>query len=386
MLSWTVTYSENTPTVAIHKPLLKIFMNILRNIICLTLFLTLFACRNNAQMNQRNIQSVITDTTTIKDENTENIIDYDNTKVIREVYVIDRTGTEIKQRADKNSKTIGTYEFGAKLDVIEETDDWLGVRERITKEYLKNGNIIESTDWEKVYVLKSKTGSINEIILVPKDLNIISSLTINKKTENFETGVELKDFLKIELIDKFLFDNKRSSAVNFLLADTTRIKKQHGIIELKCKAKVKKYIDKPYAEENMQVFYYLGQFEFLNKYLINCSYYEGSDYRFIDKTSGEETHNFGAYPHISADKKHIICIYTNPYETTADLELYSIEDKQIKHKMSARFKNWMPTIEHGEMFWSTDGYLYLTVNHVNSFWKPDGNLNDKCQYIRIKIL
>jgi hypothetical protein len=54
--------------------------------------------------------------------------------------------------------------------------------------------------------------------------------------------------------------------------------------------------------------------------------------------------------------------------------------------MSASFKNWMPTVEHGEMFWSIDGYLYLTVNHVNSFWKEDGNLNDECQYLRIKIL
>jgi hypothetical protein len=88
------------------------------------------------------------------------------------------------------------------------------------------------------------------------------------------------------------------------------LKKKKGIIELKCQAKVKKIIDKPDAEESMQVFNYVGQFEFLNKYLIGGSYYEGLDYKFVDKSSGEVTQTFGEYPNISADKKHIICIYT----------------------------------------------------------------------------
>lgn len=350
------------------------------------MILTLFSCGNNGQTNEKTVQSSLTDTTTAEGENAGNKIDYDNTKVIQNVYVTDRTGTEIKQQADKNSKTIGAYEFGAKLDVIEETEEWLGVRDRITREFTRKGSKIESTAWEKIYVLKSKTGSINEIKLIPSDLNIITSLTSNQKTENFETGKELNDFLKIELIDKQLFDSKRNSEVNFLLADTTEIKKKNGVIELKCQTKIKQYIDKPDAETEMQIFQYVGQFKFLNKYVIGGAYWEGLDYKFIDKSSGEETQTFGEFPIISADKKNIICIYTNPYETTADLELYSIDGKQIKHTMSASFKNWMPTVKPGEIFWSTDSFLYLTVNHVNSFWKQDGNLNDKCQYIRIKIL
>jgi len=361
-------------------------MKTLLNITFSTLLLTFFSCGNNGQPNETTVQGSVSDTLTTEDENSGNKIDYDKTKILKSIYVVDRKGTEIKQQADKKSKTLGTYEYGTKLDVIEETEEWFGVRDRITREFLRNGSKIESTGWEKVYVSKSQTGSINEITLVPSDLNIISSLTTNKKAENFETDKELNDFLKIELIDKRLFDSKRSSSINYLLADTTEIKKKKGIIELKCQAKVKKYIDKPDAEESMQVFNYVGQFEFLNKYLIGGSYYEGLDYKFVDKSSGEETQTFGEYPNISADKKHIICIYTNPYETTADLELYSINNKQIKHIMSASFKNWMPTVEPGEMFWSNDGYLYLTVNHVNSFWKQDGNLNDTCQYIRIKIL
>jgi len=363
-------------------------MKTLLHITFSTLLLTIFSCNNSGQTNDKTFQSSVIDTLSSEDENTGNIIDYDKTKIIKSIYVVDRKGTEIKQQADKNSKTLGTYDFGVKLDVIEEAEEWFGVRDRITREFLRNGSKVESTGWEKVYVLKSTTGSINKITLVPSDLNEISSLTINQKTETFEEGKPLNDYLKIELIDKQQFDKMKNSSVSYILPDTTETKKKNGVIELKCKNTIKKYIDrdKPDDETGIQAFNYIGQFEFLNKYLIGGSYYEGLDYKFIDKSTGEETQTFGEYPNISADKKNIICIYTNPYETTADLELYSINDKLIKHTMNASFKNWMPTVEPRKMFWSTDGYLYLTVNHVNSFWKQDGNLNDKCQYIRIKIL
>ncbi len=361
-------------------------MNRIPQITFTTILLTILSCKNYGQASNKSAQSTISDTLKTEDKNTGIKIDYNKTKVLLNVYVVDRNGTEVKQQADKNSKTLGRYDYGTKLGVIEDNREWFGVRERITREFIRNGSIIESTGWEKVYILKNQTGSIKDIYLIPSDLNIISSLSTNQKTENFETSKKLEGFLKIELIDKQLFESKRSSSVNFLLTDTTEIKKKNGTIELKCKSKVVKYIDKPNEEESMQIFHYVGQFEFLNKYLIGGSYYEGQNYIFVDKTSGEETQTFGEYPIISADKKHIICIYANHYENTADLELYSINNKQIKHKMSASFKNWMPTVDSGEIFWSTDHFLYLTVKHVNTFWKQDGNLNDKCQYIRIKIL
>jgi hypothetical protein len=211
-------------------------------------------------------------------------------------------------------------------------------------------------------------------------------LTINQKTEYFETDKKLTKYLTLELIDKSLFDNQKNSAVCFLLTDTIVKKKRNGILELKCKNKTVKYVDKPDAEVDVQVFNYVGQIEFLNKYLISGAYWESGDYKFIDKTSGEETNTFVDYPYISPDKKSIICINTNHFNFTAYLEFYTISGNEIKQIMSASFKNWMPTLSNGKMFWSSDGYLYLTVNHVNSFWKTDGNLNDKCQHIRIKIL
>jgi hypothetical protein len=357
-------------------------MKTLLNILFSILLLTLLSCNNGEQSKHNPVK----DPTAIEEENAGITINYDSTKVIKTAYVTDRKGVDIKQQANKNSKTLGTYGYGTKLEVIEETEDWFGVRDRITREFYRDGCKIESTTWEKVYVVKNKTGSIEEIKLIPSDLNIISSLTINQKTEYFETDKKLTKYLTLELIDKSLFDNQKNSAVCFLLTDTIVKKKRNGILELKCKNKTVKYVDKPDAEVDVQVFNYVGQIEFLNKYPISGAYWESGDYKFIDKTSGEETNTFVDYPYISPDKKSIICINTNHFNFTADLEFYTISGNEIKQIMSASFKNWMPTLSNGKMFWSSDGYLYLTVNHVNSFWKTDGNLNDKCQHIRIKIL
>ena len=233
---------------------------------------------------------------------------------------------------------------------------------------------------------KISENKTDDDLLVSSDLNIISSLNVNQKTEFFENGKQLTEYITLELIDKALFDSKKNTAINFLLADTIAVKKKNGITELKCKNKTVKYIDKPEDNDGMQIFTYVGQMDFINKYLIAGSYYEGGDYMFVDKTSGEKTNTFVDYPYISPDKKNIICINSNGYETTADLELYEISEDKVNQKMSASFKKWMPLLENNEMFWNRDGYLYLTVHNVKSFWNEKGLYNNKYQYIRIKIL
>ncbi|WP_293916146.1 MULTISPECIES: SH3 domain-containing protein [unclassified Sphingobacterium] len=346
------------------------------------------ACGNSQKTTNTTVQdTTVRDSSVVAESDDEGIpIDFDSTKVLKTTTVTDRSGAELKQQANEQSKKLGRYTYGTRLEVIEENDKWYGVRDRITRNHTKDGQEIETTRWEKVYVLKSKTGSMKEITLVPGDLDIISLWVKNEKSEYFENGKQLKEYLKIELIDKSLFESKKQTAVNFLLADTTKIQKKNGVIELKTQNKTVRFTDKPDAEEDMQIFKYEGQIEALNSYLISGSYYESMDYRLIDKTSGEEKQVFGEFPYISPDKKHIISIYANPYESTGDFELYTITDKRIKQVISVSFKNWMPAVDPGELFWSNDGYIYLTANHVNSFWMENGQLNNTYQYLRIKVL
>ena len=353
----------------------------------LFIILLIFSCKNSVPISKVGADTIDpTDTLPANTEEKGNPIDYDNTSVIKTVYVTDRNGAERKGKPNQLSESLGTYEYGAPLEIIEITDTWLGVRDRVTRAFVRNGSNIESTRWEKLYVRKSSTGELSEIKLIEKDLKVVSSLTVDEETKEFHTGQRLTKYITLELIEKGLFLSKKSTAISLILEDTTAIKKIKGVIELPVLKGIKRYIDKPEAEEGREEYTYLGQIEFLNKYLVSGSYWESWDYKLIDKTTGLESQSLGDYPICSPDKKFIICISANPYSTTGDLELYSIKDKQVTAVMSASFKNWMPVESEDRGFWSNDGYLYIPAQHVNAYWNSSGNLNTDSQYVRIKVL
>lgn len=222
--------------------------------------------------------------------------------------------------------------------------------------------------------------------LTQSDLNLLSNSTENDSTTYYNEDVILTKYLKFELIDEKLYLAKKKKAISFLLADTLVFKKINGTISLPCQKKTVKFIDKPDAEEDIQLYYYIGQIKILNSFLILGTYWEEYDYKLIDKITGEVKLSFLDYPLISGNQKNIICIYANPYGATADLELYSMDKNKIKLIMSASFKNWLPAGEKNDTFWSNDGYLYLPVLHNKAYWSQDGDLNKNFQYMRIKII
>lgn len=346
-------------------------------LLLIPLALALAGCGNSSLHTKKiELDTLLSDTVTSETtEETGNRIDYDNTKVLNNVYVTAREGLESKQQPNKLAKSVTRFDYGARLEVIEISGEWLGVRERVLRKFIRNGSNVESTGWEKVYVPKSATGKLNDIKLLERDLNIITSFTINQKTVQYDEGKVLSDYLEIELIDKAIFDAKKATAVNYLLADTSVIYKKNGVIELPTATAVKKYIDKPDAEEERQEYTYLGQIGLLNRYIIQGSYWESWDYKFINKTTGKEEVCFVDYPFISPDKKHIICISANPYNTTADLELYTIQNSKVRMIMGASFKTWMPVNGADTMFWSSDGYLYVAALPVSTYWNANGDFN-----------
>lgn len=74
-------------------------------------------------------------------------IDYDNTPVLREVYVTDKSGITAYQLPSGAAKKVQDYPFSAKLEVIEDNKEWYGIRERVFRQYYKKGTEIESVKW-----------------------------------------------------------------------------------------------------------------------------------------------------------------------------------------------------------------------------------------------
>ena len=139
-------------------------------------------------------------------------------------------------------------------------------------------------------------------------------------------------------------------------------------------------------EEDTENYRYIGRIDDLDQHLVAVRYWESQGYRMIDQVEGHLTQEFLDYPYISPNKKYIISAYANPYEQQTELGLYKIDGREVKPIISADFQNWMPTMESADIFWASDGYLYLAVTHSAAYWQEDGNLNNRSQYIRIKVV
>jgi len=103
----------------------------------------------------------------------------------------------------------------------------------------------------------------------------------------------------------------------------------------------------------------------------------------FDMDTGYNTSTYQAFPLISPDNKYIVSLYADIYSPQAgELSIEMIEDERAIPLLSASFTNWMPQ----ELFFGTDGYLYVSVNHPSQYWRSDGEVNEVHQYLRIKIL
>jgi len=257
-----------------------------------------------------------------------------------------------------------------------------------TKQQENAGTVVENNGDSIDHGHTEKLDDVTDNIkLVQEDLNIILYSDEKGETQHYEDGKELTKYLKVELIDKKLYESKKADAINFFKADT-EISKHNGVIELPCTQGKVTFTDNSTGAENEREFTYLGQIEALNKYLIAVQYYEDGCYKFIDKENGDEI-RFIDFPNISPDKKHIMAIHTDQYEGGSSVELWSIDGQKIKRIIHVWYKNWKLNIDDSgnpQLFFSSDGYLYATVKHEKAFWTSDGAFNPNVQYIRIKIL
>lgn len=307
--------------------------------------------------------------------------------VLMELYVINRAGSAGRQLPNDTAEKLKSYMFGDKLEVIEDAKGWYGIKAMMHREYEDDeGRQVAADQEEKIYIKKSEVGTLDKVVLITDDLNILSYSNIGEKYAGAESGKSLDNILTFELIDKSLFEKKRALAVNFLSTDNAKVKKEDGVLSIPTAKETVTLVDIETDNDSEARFTYTGQIDFLNQYVIFGQFWESSSYTMFDSITGKQTQDFIEYPYISPDKQYIMAVYANPYdEPRADLELYRIQNKKITPIMNAGFKNWMPIEEPKDIFWAKDGYLYLAVTHSAAFWKENGSLNDTYQYIRIKV-
>lgn len=221
-----------------------------------------------------------------------------------------------------------------------------------------------------------------------EELLMISELWINDEVIiiDSESQIGVTDYFSLSEISRSDFESGKKNATTFLVRDTSKIKKKKGVILLTCKNTIRKFVDyipkTTDYDESIQTFEYLGQIPFLNAYLILGIYWEWYEYKLIDKTTGKEIATFNELPYISPDKKHILCISSNPYDMTADLSYYSITGMKIKSIASMRFTNWMPADYSAYLYWGQDGAFYVGINSIANFWDKTGDTNLPKQFIR----
>jgi hypothetical protein len=229
--------------------------------------------------------------------------------------------------------------------------------------------------------------AVNDTLFSIETLSETATVYFPGNDEAFTNSDTVSHYIKLELIDKKLYDSKIKSAVTFLVHDDA-VKKKDSIIILKCRDSLVTFTDHNVTDETHTEYDYMGQVPFLNQYVIYSLYYEDEDIRFFDRTTGKETAFFTGYPYISPDKKTILSVYHNVYENNAELSVDRITKQGIKPVIYGQFKNWHPADggngQHS-MFYSKDGYFYLTALQVKNIEELNVSFGP-IRYLRIKVL
>lgn len=225
----------------------------------------------------------------------------------------------------------------------------------------------------------------------PEQLVRKRTLTSNDLYRDYDGGSQLKDYFQIELIDRAAFDEARKSEVNYLIADTGVYKKVDGVLRLPLeKGGQLTFKDNPTVGESFCDYTYVGQIEPLNMFLIWTLLWEDWHYTLIDKARGKTVQSFVGLPYLSADKKYIICLDVDSSEGMSIIGLYTVtfDDKSPERYIDAVIemyvRSWIPIDATRDIFWATDGFMYVQVAHNANYWDAGNNFVGLEQYIRLK--
>ena len=167
-------------------------------------------------------------------------------------HIIDRAGVQMKQDTNYSAETLGSLEYGTRVKICEINPNWLGIIaeiERVETQY--SGSKYKVQRKEKVYILKKSTGTLNEILLIPTELNKIVSMTkLREKTISYSPAQPLQEFLRFELVYKAEYLFNKANKVEQLIKDSTGVKVKGKQLTLQFASKQRTYVSENENEED----------------------------------------------------------------------------------------------------------------------------------------
>ena len=227
-----------------------------------------------------------------------------------------------------------------------------------------------------------------EVKLIPGQLTLVDYFSTEASHRFAEDApFSIDSLLSITMSTESFYNSLENKQISYIVADTVSHRKKDGVLRLPIGETYIELEDERGEGGVMYGNFYKGQIPFLNSYLILFTGNEFLYYFLIDKTTGEDSgYRFADYPFISPNKQYGVCIYANPYFSTAEMQIWKIAGDELDLLYSFNFVNWMPTTYTTSLRWIDDNSFVVKAIHPQSFWDEKGYENETGEYIKIEIL
>ncbi|AXT55681.1 hypothetical protein D1815_07915 [Aquimarina sp. AD1] len=284
---------------------------------------------------------------------------------------------------DENGNKIGKLLYGEKVNIIKYTNKELSVNDNGK---IINGSIVEICNYESGYNKRRYVFDgylVDDTALKLYNTQLCPNMLTEDDKDPFNNGerVCLDDIYSI-ILEKL----PNSIPTNFITKNDNVIIEKGEITLPLTNGKKKTFVNNTKYLESTESYEYIGFLESFNYHLIAGSYFEEGDFFFVDQNNGEIKTRFPNYPHISPDKKTIICFYFNPYNHRSEFFIYTIDNKnQITLKRIIEIVYWGQNMENTEILWTSNLSFLVKATPIATMWESSGNYNKSYQNIHIKI-
>ena len=283
------------------------------------------------------------------------------------VYVLSKEDASPAPEKENQPQT-EDFALGTKLEIVGEEGPYYKVKKGAHESYVLKSEV----GYKEESFSKEELGQINTLFeykgttRIPKDLDNIS------------------EFFSISLISEADYQQAlQQRPKSFDKGEV--IEKTGKILSLPCQKKKVRYEDISQGGFDEAIYSYVGEHKDIEQYIVRVTGAQVVPYILTDKTTGNELYIDG-FPLLSADRKHIITLHTDPVNDETDIALYRIEGTaplRLKTMVKASLAWWRCAMhQQTPIFLGQDNALYAAIYPIGLPQQENGN---KLLYIKMMI-